>query len=304
MAIAVTTTNKYSILTTLIRIKSDFGIVGTNSDIVLNDAIRTASDAVERYCARTFTRQIYTETVPGFGGLYYDTHEAPIVILASTTLNGDTITDVSIQDRENGILYRQAGFTWTAQRFPGLVGTGRWLQGGSPIPMHEEPSWVFKYTGGYIVPSWNQLSIGSISVATATGDDSFDDGDSGFPPLLKADDVIETSGFSNEANNGRFIVTGTPTTAKITVSADLATETTATGRDMRVATLPYDVEQGVVETVKALFGERALDSNLVQRTAGPLSLRYSETKANEQLGIPPAALGYLKPWVRVHDGVG
>jgi hypothetical protein len=67
---------------------------------------------------------------------------------------------------------------------------------------------------------------GTVSVSTA--DDSFNHslvGDPGFAVTnLSAGDLIFTEGFSSPGNSGLFTVTGTPTTSKIQVTANLTTE--------------------------------------------------------------------------------
>ncbi len=296
MGLTVTTPAKTVLLSTVARVKAEFGISGSSDDALLDVFVRQGTDAVEKFCNRVFARQKYPETAPAFGGPYFMTRQAPVVELTSTARLGETLTDVSVEDVAQGLLYRQDGFDWTAQRYSGLLAAGGWLDQGMPIPLSEEPNYTLVYTAGFIVPAQNLLSVATVSVDTS--DDSFNDSASGFPALLKAGDIIETSGFTNAANNGRFKVLGTPTTAKIVVEANLTTEIAAAGRTVLVSTLPGDVERGCIEVVKSLWAKRSVDGSIVQRTAGPMSIRHSEGMASEQLGIPPSAVGLLHSYVR------
>jgi len=298
MGVAVTTFAPTLTLTTIAKVKAELGITVSTYDSLLTELLRQASATVETYCQRIFARQTYTETVGSFGGVFHDLYHAPVVSLTSTTFRGDTLTDVSVVDVERGRLYREAGFDWTTVRYAGLSAAGGWLAQGIPIPNQEVMDYVFVYKAGFLLPTLNLVSVGTIS-ADAT-DDSFNDSASGFPSAgLIAGDIIETSGFSNAANNARFVVTGTPTTAKILITGALTTETAAAGRTVMISNLPYDVEKAVIETVKSFYAQRAVDSSVTSKSAGPISIsRGGGAALTEPLGISPAAVGLLRPWIR------
>jgi len=165
-----------------------------------------------------------------------------------------------------------------------------------PIPLTEEPDYVFVYTAGYLTRVHDLCAKSTIS--TSNTDNSFNDTASGFPSLLLAGDIIEASGFTNAANNGRHVVSGTPTTAKVVVSTTLTTEAAAAGRTILFSTLPGDVERGILEIVKSIYAQRATDSMLIEKQAGPMRLRYSENRGSGEIGLPPTAAALLAPWVR------
>lgn len=297
MGLTVTTPAETVLLTTVDRVRAEIGITTAQHDAVLLDFIRQAGDMANRYCQRFFPRQVYSETAPAYGGPYYVTRQAPVVTLLSVSYSGDTLTDVSVSDSQLGLLYRQGGFDWTAQRYARAgLGSGLFFDQGMPVPLSEEPNYNFAYAAGFITPAQNVCAKTTISASAV--DNSFNDSASGFPSLLKSGDVIEVSGFTTAANNGRFLVTGTPTTAKIIVSATLATEAAGDNVTILLATLPGDVERGITEIVKSLYAQRATDSMLIEKQAGPMRLRYSENRGAGEVGLPPTAAALLKFWIR------
>lgn len=285
------------VLSTIAKVKAELGITVTTYDSLLTELLRQASATVETYCQRTFARQTYVETTGALGGVYFDLFQAPVVSLSSTTYSGDVLTDVTVADVERGRLYREGGFAWTTARFAGLSAAGGWLADGIPLPLHEAPDYVFTYKAGFLLPSFNLSLVATVSVASS--DSSFNDSASGFPSVgLIAGDVIETIGFSNSANNARFVVSGTPTTAKIVVTGTLTTEAAAAGRTVLISNLPYDVEKAVIEVTKSFYAQRSVDSSVTSKSAGPISISRGGAGVMESLGVSPAAVGLLRPWIR------
>lgn len=298
MALSVVTIAPKLDLTTRARVSEDLGSAYAAADAALVDRlIREASAAIVSYCRRPFARESYTETLPGFGDIHLQLARTPIVTVSAVSRDGTAYTDYSIADRNRGWLYRQDGWDWTVQVYPGLSDGGRFLDVGNPLPRQEEPLWSVSYVAGYVLPSQNVVSATTISAAAA--DNSFNDSASGFPNLLKAGDVIETSGFTDAANNGRHVVTGTPTTAKIVVSSTLVTEAAGTARTVLVQSLPEDIEKACIEAVKSWYALRSVDSSIVERQAGPMRLRYSEPQDVGGRGLPPGCIGLLRPYVRL-----
>jgi len=297
MGLAVTTPANTVLLTTVEQAKAEIGITKATDDPILLEFVKHASAMAEKYCQRVFMRQVYTETVGAYGTPYFTLRQAPVVLLTSSSYKGDVLTDVSIDDTNKGVLYRRLGFFWTAQAYGGGgLGSGLFVTQGMPIPLTEEPDYIFVYTAGFITRAHDLCSKSTISASTT--DDSFNDTDSGFPPLLRAGDIIEANGFTNSANNGRHVVSGTPTTAKVIVDTNLTTEAAADGRTILFSTLPGDVERGILEIVKSLYAQRATDSMLIEKQAGPMRLRYSENRGSGDIGLPPTAAALLAPWIR------
>lgn len=298
MSLAVTTVAPTALLSTLTRVKTALQVTSAADDVFLTDKLRAASDAVSAYCQRLFQRQVYREVAGAMGGIEFLCAQAPVVALAAVTFDGTVLTDVTIEDADVGTIYRRRGFDWTAQRFAGLGASLRGLDFGTPLPLQEEPLWTVDYTAGFILPGQNLISVGTVSVVAS--DQSFNDSAAGFPALLKAGDVIEASGFTNAVNNGRFLVSGAPTAAKIVVAgAALVDESAGAGRTLLVQTLPSDVEQAAIETTVSMYANRATDGNIVEKQAGLMRLRYSEQGANvAHVGLPGVAASRLRRWMR------
>lgn len=292
MAITVSTISPHTRLTTPERVQSELGIADAR---VLDDLVDRASAAVESYCHQTFARETLTETLPGYGGIHLQLARTPIVSVSAVSDDGTVLTDYSVADAKRGWLYRQAGWGWTVQAWPGLSGSLSFLDVGQPVPRSEEPLFSVTYIAGYILPPAN---VTAETISASAVDNSFNDSASGFPSNLKSGDIITVSGFATAANNGRFVVSGTPTTAKVIVTATLGTEAaSATSKTFIFQSLPYDVEKATIETAKAYYARRASDGSVIEKQAGPMRVRYSETGIDPQ-GIPATAVGLLRPWVR------
>jgi len=295
-------------LTTVAAVQAELGISTDTS--LLGSMVDAASAAIVSYCRRPFARESYTEELPGFGDIRLQLARTPIAAVTSLTLYGETVTDYGIEDADKGWLFMRvwngtSSYDWPRSQFPwsplnyiGLSGAGTWLDRGTPLARQEMPVAAVDYTAGYILPS---QFMAPTTVSVDGTDDSFNDSASGFPSLLKAGDIIETSGFANAANNARFKIL-TATTAKITISGSLTTEAApvaATSIKFRPPSShrPFDdVEKACIEVVKTYYSSRKDDSDLVEKSAGPMRLRWSES--GDHWGLPAAAVGLLRPWVR------
>jgi len=287
--LTATTIATTTALTTRARAEAELGVtVGA----ALDDYIRAASAAIVAYCHRPFAREVYHETVPGAGGTELQLSRTPLVGSPSVvSIDSYLVTDYQIGSDVEAFLYRLNGWTWTVQR------------GGfdltSPVPRTEDPLFVVDYTAGYILPPQNLYAVDTLSVAAS--DQSFNDSASGFPALLRSGDIVEASGFTAPTNNGRFRVTGTPTTSKIVVeSTTLVDEAEAADRTLLVASLPADVEKAAIEASKAWYAQRATDSAVEERQVGQLRVRYGSRGIFDQppQALPPVCVGLLRPWVR------
>lgn len=299
MAISVTTPATTRRLTRVEHVLAEIAIPPTDHELIAS-LIDQASAAIERHCQRTFGREVVLETARAYGDNHLQLSRTPIVAVASVLFDGtDVILDYLVEDRDAGLLYRRAGWLSTASFHPGLTGRQRWPGWGHPLPDSEEARFSATYTGGYILPS--QSLDGVISVSAVASDSSFNAvAAAPFPRLVQAGDVIETRGFTHAENNGRFIVTGTPTAAKIQVSGTLVDE--AAGASVYVAFGPpagckglEDVEKATIETVKVWYKRRA-DAETIQERIGDLEVRRDPRATSAAL--PALAAALLAPWVR------
>lgn len=308
MTLSVSTIARDTRLTTVAAVQAELGI-STDRDL-LDSLIASASAAISAYCHRPFAREAYAETLPGYGDLRAQLARTPVIAVASVTLFGQVVTDYVIEDANRGWLsarsfsgtgqtWARSAWPWSAQTYAGLSGDGAYLNRGQPMDRQEEPVIAVAYTAGYILPSATVLAA---TISAAAADNSFNDSGSGFPSNLVAGDVVEVSGFATPANNGRFLVVSA-TTAKIVISGTLTLEAATPGVMVKFRPPAHvrafdDVEKAAIETVKAWFQGRTDDSSIVEKSAGPMRLRYSETRSSEGSALPPVCVGLLRPWVR------
>jgi hypothetical protein len=303
MALSVITIAQHDRLARRESVKAELGLTAVDAltDALVDSLLDHSSAGIRRHCRRPFARETYSETLPGYGDVHLQLSRTPIVVVTQVLSSADVIptTDYSIADAGEGTLYRQAGWQWSAQALYGLSGRQRWPGFGQPMPRSEEPTFTVAYTAGYILPP--QRLLGAVSVSADGTDDSFNDSASGFPALLKAGDVIQTAGFANAANNGRFVVSGTPTAAKIVVSASLTTEAASPAVTLTFPEptgLPMDVEKACIEEAKARYLRRSSDPDVVEKQAGPMRVRYGEPDAVSGAALCATAVALLRPWVR------
>lgn len=271
-----------------------FDSVATSSgqlDANLADLIRRASAAVQTYCSRPFAREVYSETAPGYGSIELMLSRTPIIRLGTITYRSDPITDASIADALVGTLYRELG--WDATPTLG------WNITDFEYPNAQQPYFTVAYTAGYLLSGDN---LASTAIIVTSSDSSFNLVSSGFP-LLSSGDVIDTTGFAQAVNNGRFTV-ASRTASKITVAETLVgegstTTATSTGTRMFVRTLPGDIEAATLEAIRAWYLGRARDPNVESRSVGDLSVSYRGGWGAVPVGaLPYTAQALLAPWVR------
>lgn len=279
----------------------------TSDEADIERIIRSASAAIVSYCGRPFGREVLTETLPGYGDIHLQLTRTPIVAVSSVIVDSAIYTDYSIADADVGTLYRRGGWGWTVQTYAGLGSLAfgaaqdmRLFALGTPLPRQEEPAVTVGYTAGYVLPPQFRFDVDTISASSL--DNSFNDFASRLP-LLTAGDVVEALGFSTAGNNGRFLVTGTPTTSKVVVSATLTTEAAAAGRTLifhpPAQCRPFDdVERACFEAVKSWYTGRGRDSSIVERQAASTRVRFSEQETARLLGLPAACVGLLRAWRR------
>lgn len=288
-------------------VAADLGVTFTSAqDKVVNRLIDGVTAAIEALCnVQNFARESVTETLKGYDEIELALSRRPVVSVSTVSIESSVVTDYSIADADEGLLYREAGWDWTAQRRGGLTGRQRWPAFGHPIPGREEPSISAAYVGGYILPGLWLLDVATVSVTAS--DQSFNAPAGSFPALLKAGDIVVASGFSNAANNGRFVVSSAtaPTTAKIVVTgAALVDETAAAGRTVMFEPPAHcrsfeGLQRGALVATKAAWLSVGDDPDVIERQVGDLRTRRVEGFGEDPtLPIPGEALGWIKPWMR------
>lgn len=154
-SITVVTPPPATDLTTVDKVKLTFGITGTDHDVLIGDMIKAASDFAVRYTGRQFAKQTVKESLPskGVGQFELILSLTPIVgELELVEFDTEEISDVVILDAEAGFIQRRGGFRTTALGHPSL-------------DFHPSSSaeyrWHVTYTGGYVLPGWDEEDHGS-----------------------------------------------------------------------------------------------------------------------------------------------
>lgn len=290
MTLSTVTAARSRRLTTVRRVQDTLGLEALTDPGLIESLVDASSAAIESYCHRPFARETYSETLPGYGDIHLILAATPIISISAVYFDSGILTDYSIADKDAGLLYRRAGWAWTAQRFFGLTGSGSFMDLGWPLSQQEEPTYRVDYTAGYLMP----YTASTISAASA--DNSINDSAGLLPAGAVAGDVITVSGFQNAANKASFTIGAAPTTSKwILTGGTLVTE--AAGEVVTVTGLPADLEKAAIEATKSYYQGRTADSTVVEKAAGPMRLRYSEGGSMD-VGIPPMCVGLLRPWVR------
>lgn len=216
--------------------------------------VREATEMIESALGdgrtpRRLARARVTETVTGNDRSVLRLSRVPVLSIDALTLDGavQDHTAVKIIDPERGEVWLEA--LWQA------VGDDVELRGGWTA--QPRPLWAVQYVGGWLMPGDDVT--GTVSAATA--DDSFNDSASGFPPLARAGDWVEAEGFTG-ANRAFHKVTGTPTTAKIAVTTNLADESAGSTKVLRVRNLPREIERCAIDLVRGLYLARSRDPSV------------------------------------------
>ena len=175
-------------LTTLARAKLAFGITNTRSDSRMTMMINQVSDAISAYCNRSFryvgakveqrTAQQRQQMVLGLRPLC--SVNSVRVGTASDGTGGTLLAtplDYQIQDAEAGIVFRQAGWpdsrmangeaVFYSPRVSAYAGitSGDSIQAYDPSPHAVIRNIVVTYSGGYVLPQYQQ--VGTINAASA-----------------------------------------------------------------------------------------------------------------------------------------
>ena len=123
----------------------------TASSSGMDLALTQATDWVERFVGSTLRRQVYEETLAGFGGQNLMTSRTPIVTVqrffSSTTTEEATelkSSEFRVSDAEAGFIGRDQGFKWTAQEV--------WNLGSYVKPNSELKPWLVVYEAGFQFP--------------------------------------------------------------------------------------------------------------------------------------------------------
>ncbi len=153
MSLEIITAPVDTLLTTVEAVRCELNVSDTDVDDQIEGFIQQASDMITRECDRTFAQ---TEVKEGLGTVGNPELFLSLTPLGAITLvehKGTAVTDYTISDNEIGLLFRETGW------FTSEMGWAASMN-GHPSGYKKE-DWFFTYTGGYILPNWDNLGAWS-----------------------------------------------------------------------------------------------------------------------------------------------
>lgn len=157
-------------LTTTARLRDLLGTTATSDDSHMGDLVLRASDWAERHLGYPLLAQVYSETLPAYGGLNLVLSRTPVrgvlrVFDATDTGSATEIksSEYRIEDRDAGFLSRNAGWEWTAQQ---SVKLSEYV-----VPGAETRPYLVEYVAGYALDGLDTGSEAWTTKATSTARD-------------------------------------------------------------------------------------------------------------------------------------
>lgn len=272
--ITIVTPARYIALTTLAQVKGDLELTDVNAtrDAWLEGRIEDASRAISEELDRPLVRQEVSEKFGGLGRTEIVLEMTPIAQLTELVHRDNGPVDLALETIQ--ITDADAGLVWREIGWPDDSPVRVWLQ-PETVPQQGRRPWTMKYLGGWLTRNDDVLASG-VDVAGQV----FTLPSGSVTPLVAPGDVISTRGFSESANNGRFVVTAR-TELSISVDADLAAETAGAAAVIAVRNLPSELERLTIETVKSWYHARRRDPSIVGERLGDWSATYGGGGAGE-----------------------
>jgi hypothetical protein len=137
-----TTSTDLSLLS-LEAYKIAVGTTSTGDDDKITAALRQATSLVEGYVGYPLRRQVYEETVGGYGGNELLVGRSPLLAIESITYAGELVDPASYDFNSAGLIYRELGWPWTAGLEYDLM--------PHVIPKSEARTYTVVYESGFCV---------------------------------------------------------------------------------------------------------------------------------------------------------
>lgn len=152
--LTVCSSSTYESLASLESLKSILEISTTGSDDLLISILGRATESVEKFLGRPLRKQTYYEKVASYGSMFLHVNNTPIQSVSRILLDDILIspTEYEIGDREEGAVYRQFGWAWSAGVVTDLV--------PHVVPGTERLSFAIEYVGGYVPSTSTSTMIG------------------------------------------------------------------------------------------------------------------------------------------------
>ncbi len=196
----VCTSSTETTLLSLESYKTAIGTTSTADDGKILAALTRATSLVEAYVGYPLRRQVYSESVAGYGGIDLRVSRVPVLSIESVLYSTEIVdpTSYEIGDADAGLVYREQGWPWTAgieyDLTPHVVPRSElksytvtyeagycvngstedgWLTTGEPVPSEVEAALTvaatFLYKGAGRDPSVSSKRIGELSVSYQGG---------------------------------------------------------------------------------------------------------------------------------------
>lgn len=141
----VCTSSTESALMSLTVYKATIGTTSTADDTKMQYALDRATSLIEGYLGYPLRRQVYEETVGGYGANELQVTRTPLLSIESILYSTQEVDPASydIANEGAGLIYRELGWPWTAGVEYDLV--------PHVVPRSELKSYTVVYEAGYCV---------------------------------------------------------------------------------------------------------------------------------------------------------
>lgn len=215
----VCTSSTESSLLSLTSYKAAIGTTTTADDTIIQSALDRATSLIEGYIGYPLRRQVYQETLGGYGSLELQVSRTPLRAIESIYYGSELVdpTSYDISNEGAGLIYRELGWPWTAgidwdlmprvtpksesRTYTAVYEAGYcqngstadgWVTTGESVPPEIEAATIaaatFLYKGASRDPSVQSKKIGDLSVTYQGGGGSAFGGGSpsiGLPDSVK-----------------------------------------------------------------------------------------------------------------------
>lgn len=141
----VCTSSTESSLLSLTAYKAAVGTTTTADDDIMQSALNRATALIEGYLGYPLRRQVYEETLAGYGSLELQVSRTPLKAIESIYYGSELVdpTSYDIANEGAGLIYRELGWPWTA----GID----WDLSPRVTPKSESKAYTAVYESGYCV---------------------------------------------------------------------------------------------------------------------------------------------------------
>jgi hypothetical protein len=279
-------------LTDYATVAAELGLGGATDQALIERLIGAASGALDRFCERGLAYQVgIVEPAPMYGSPKLLLQRTPLVAVGQVLIDGAALagTDYDLAtygDREQGYIWRDAGWQWSA-----LLRAGRFVANltADQSPQTEKKRATVNYAGGFITPpqAYSVSAWPGAFAAIPVGTLCLGNGAGALAQVWVASPVDPLQALTTGAAQPTW--TASPavgaTIADANVSwAYLGTAGAAGARGTAVS-LPPELEEACIITAKAFYRERRDNPNVKSESMLGVSMSYDRSG-----GLPQQAM--------------